>query len=175
MTYAIGIIVVVIILVVSFIINDNTRIIYPVYLFEFVNKYINDDFRTKQMTESNLLIDDDGFETLSVSDLKRMKRKEKIIPVFVKTSNTLDSYLYEVFKDEYIVLCKKENKIFKVGDFIVVNHQGNYYLREVYNDDKSVKIAVYRPCKDCVDLDVGSRIEIDGEVVSYNKYRMGWV
>ena len=152
MTYAIGIIVVVIILVVSFIINDNTRIIYPVYLFEFVNKYINDDFRTKHMTESNLLIDDDGFETLSVSDLKRMKKEEKIIPVFVKTSNTLDSYLYEVFKDEYIVLCKKENKIFKVGDFIVVNHLGNYYLREVYNDDKSGKIAV-----------------------SYNKYKMGWV
>lgn len=175
MTYVIGLIIVVVVLIVSFIINNNTRIIYPVYLFEFVNEFINDDFRIKHMTESNLLIDDDGFETLSVSDLKRMKRKEKIIPVFVKTSNILDSYLYRVFKDEYIVLCKKENKVFEVGDFIVVIHQGNYYLREVYNDDKSGKVAVYRPCKDCVDPEFVNRMDIVGEVVSYNKYRMGWV
>lgn len=174
-TYFIGFMIFMGIVMVALLINNlSTILVYPCYLFGFINKQIDDDFSTEQINNSKLLIDDDGLETLSLEDLKKMRKEEKIIPLYVKFSNKLDSYLYTIFKDRYIVFYKKVNKTYKPGDFIVVNNYENYYIREVCNDENN-KVAVFKPKGKDIDPEYVSRMDIIGEVVGYNKYRIGWV
>jgi len=177
--YLICVIAVVIIIIASLIIdNFNTITIYPAYLFEFINRKINDEFNIKSLTESNLLVDDDGFEILSVNDFKKLKKVKNLIPVSIKISNTLYSYLNIVFKSDYIVLCEKVDKniIFKPNDFILVYNYGNYYIREVCNDNGNDKVLVYSPKGRHIDYaEFINRVDIVGKVINYNKYRVNWI
>lgn len=173
MTYY-GISIFIIAVIIVLVVNNSNIIIHPIYLFNFINKHIN--YKTKELDRSKILIDDDGLDSLSLEDLKRKRKKDNIILFYVKFSIN-SSYLYRVFKDDYIILCRKINKIYKPGNFIVVVNQGNYYIREVYSDNKNNKVAVFSPEKENsnIELEYINRMDIVGEVINYNKYRLGLI
>lgn len=161
------------VLIISFIINNtDTTVVHPIYLFNFLKTKINTDFKTESIDRDKILIDDDGLDTINAMELKNLGKKERIIPFYVKVSTKLDSYLYNIFKDNYIILCKRENKIYSKEDYIVVKNCGNYYLRQVKSDNGG-KVSVYKP--DGFNTEDINRMDIEGKVISYNKYRIGWV
>lgn len=174
MSYLIAFFVLIAVIIASIIINtSNTTIIYPVYLFNFLNVNIDDSFKTKQIDEYNLLIDDDGLETINYEEIKRLRKEEKITPFYVRLSTNLESYLHTIFKVNYVLLCQNINKVFNVGDYIVVKNSGNYYVREVAVDNGG-KVSVYKPEGRTNTEDI-NRMDIVGKVTSYNKFRVGWV
>lgn len=174
MSYFIAFFIFVVIVIISIIINNiDTTIVHPVYLFNFLKTNIDDDFRTKSINKDRLLIDDDGLDTINYEELKKLWRKERITPFYIRISTKLNSYLYTIFKEGYVVLCKKDNRVYSEGDFIVVRSFGNYYLREVASDN-SGNVSVYKPEGKNSTEDV-NRMDIIGKITSYNKYRIGWV
>jgi hypothetical protein len=167
------IIIIIAIIVVIIINSSKTILIRPVYLSSFINKQIN--YKTKEINKHSILIDDDGLDSLSLEDLKKRRKEENLILFYVKFLVN-NSYLYTVFKDNYIIICRKISKVYKSGDFIVVkNNHGNYYIREVYSDDRNNKVAVFNPERKDFNIEYINRMNIVGEVINYNKYRIDWI
>lgn len=136
--------------------------IRPVYVSENEDNVIAE---IKTVDEYKPLINNSR-KLLCIGDLIRL-RKNNIIPLYVKYTEKI-SYLKNIFKEDYVVLCQvyKGNINYGTG-FIVIKKFEDYYVREICTESKRF-ICIYSPNHS---LKTIRKSRVVGKIINYNEYK----